>query len=161
MQLVVFSDFQCHFCTELSSVLNKVRAEFPNDVMLAYRYFPVESHERAIPAAVAAECAAEQGAFWKYHDELYAAGADLSDAALASLAGKLGLDQPRFLECQRSGRARAVVEASRADAIASGLEGAPALFLNGKLIGGKIDYERLSGKIRAALASPAKEGKDK
>ena len=155
VQLVVFSDFQCHFCTELSFVLKRVRAEFPNDVLLAYRYFPVESHERAIPAAIAAECAAEQGAFWKYHDELYAAGGDLSDSALTSIAGKLGLDQPRFLECQRSGRARAVVEANRADAIASGLEGAPALFLNGKMIGGMIDYEHLSGKIRAALVLAA------
>ena len=152
VQLVVFSDFQCHFCTELSSVLKRVRGEFPNDVLLAYRYFPVESHERAMPAAVAAECAAEQGAFWKYHDELYAGRVDLSDSALASIASKLGLDQQRFLECQHSGRARAVVEASRADAIANGLEGTPALFLNGKMIGGMIDYAHLSGKIREALA---------
>ena len=154
VQLVVFSDFQCHFCTELSFVLKRVRAEFPNDVLLAYRYFPVESHERAIPAAIAAECAAEQGAFWKYHDELYAAGGDLSDSALTAIADKLGLDRQRFLECQSSGRARAVVQASRVDAIADGLEGAPALFLNGKRIGGMIDYEHLSGKIRAAIALP-------
>ena len=152
VQLVVFSDFQCHYCAELSSVLKRARSEFPNDVMVAYRYFPIEEHERAFPAALAAECAGEQGAFWEYHDKLYAGG-DLSDAGLVSIAGALGLDQGRFMECRNSGRARAVVEASRADAVASGLEGAPALFLNGKMIGGMIAYERLESKIKAELAA--------
>ena len=63
----------------------------------------------------------------------------------------LGLDQQRFVECRSSGRAQSVVEASRDDAIASGLEGTPALFLNGKRIGGMIGYEQLSKKIRDAL----------
>ena len=150
VQLVVFSDFQCHFCAELASVLKRARSEFPNDVMVAYRYFPIEEHERAMPAAVAAECAAEQGAFWEYHDKLYAGG-DLSDSALASIAGALGLDQGRFAECRSSGRARAVVEASRADAVANGLEGTPALFLNGKMIGGMVDYAGLAARIKEEL----------
>ena len=154
VRLVVFSDFQCHFCRELAPVLKRARKEFPNDVMVAYRYFPIEEHERALPAAVAAECASEQGAFWEYHDRLYAGG-DLSDAALASIAGALGLDQGRFMECRNSGRARAAVEASRADAAASGLEGTPALFFNGKRIGGMIDYGHLAARIKEALRASA------
>ncbi len=155
VQLVVFSDFQCHFCRELASVLKRARAEFPNDVMVAYRYFPIEEHERALPAAIAAECASEQGAFWEYHDNLYAGG-DLGDATLTAIAVALGLNEGRFAECRNSGRARAVVEASRANAAASGLEGAPALFLNGKRIGGMIDYDRLATRIREALRISSK-----
>ena len=151
VQLVVFSDFQCHFCRELSAVLQRVRADFPDDVMLAYRYFPVESHPRAVPAAIAAECAAEQGAFWEYHDRLYANGGDMSDARLLALAGELKLDSGKFAECRNSERARGVVEASRANAIQSGLEGAPALFLNGKVIGGMIAYEQLAARIKEEL----------
>ena len=151
VQLVVFSDFQCDFCRKLSPVLKRVRADFPNDVMLAYRYFPVESHPRAVPAAIAAECAAEQGLFWEYHDRLYAANGDLSDSHLSAIANEVGLDQTKFLECRASGRARSAVESSRGDAIASGLEGAPALFLNGKMIGGMIDYEALAARIKKEL----------
>ena len=153
VQLVVFSDFQCPFCKELAAVLKKVRADYPADVMLAYRYFPIESHPRALPTAIAAECAAEQGAFWEYHDKLYAEAGNLGDARLTAIATAVNLDEGKFLECRNSGRARNVVEASRADAIASGLEGAPALFLNGKRIGGMIDYEHLAGQIREALRS--------
>jgi protein-disulfide isomerase/uncharacterized membrane protein len=155
VQLVVFSDFQCDFCRKLSPVLKRVRAEFPNDVMLAYRYFPVESHPRAIPAAVAAECAAEQGLFWEYHDRLYGANGDLGDDHLAAIAKEVGVDQEKFRECRASSRARSTVESSRDDAIANGLEGAPALFLNGKMIGGMIDYEPLAARINDALRDAA------
>ena len=151
VQLVVFSDFQCQFCRELSAVLKRIRADFPDDVMLAYRYFPVESHPRAVPAAIAAECAAEQGAFWEYHDRLYADGGDMSDARLVAIAEALKLDQGRFSECRNSDHAREAVEMSRSNAIKSGLEGAPALFLNGKLIGGKNDYDSLAARIRGEL----------
>ncbi len=154
VQLVVFSDFQCEFCKGLATVLKKIRADFPNDVMLAYRHFPVESHARAVPAAIAAECAAEQGAFWEYHDKLNAEGGDLGDTRLAAIAAGLKLDQAQFEECRKSDRARAAVEASRADAAASGLEGVPALFLNGNRVTGAIDYERLASRVRQALESP-------
>ena len=151
VQLVVFSDFECQHCADLSSVLTRARAEFPKEVMVAFRQFPIERHQHALPAAIAAECAAEQGKFWEYHDKLHAQRGDLSDAAIASIATALNLDEARFRECQASGRARAAVEASRADAIKNGLEGVPALFLNGKKIGGMIEYEHLAEKIRGAL----------
>ena len=153
VQLVIFSDFECHFCKELSAVLHRVRADFPKDVMVAYRYFPVESHPRAIPAAIAAECASEQGAFWEYHDKLYAGGGDLSDSRLDAIAGELKLDRGKFTECRNSGRARAIVESSRADAVKSGMEGAPALFMNGRRIGGMIDYEKLAARIQGELSA--------
>ncbi len=151
VQLVVFSDFECHFCKELSAVLHRVRADFPEDVMVAYRYFPVESHPRAIPAAIAAECASEQGAFWEYHDRLYTGGGDLSDSRLDAIAGELKLDRGKFAECRNAGRARVLVETSLGDAIKSGLEGAPALLMNGRKIGGMIDYEKLAAQIQDEL----------
>jgi protein-disulfide isomerase len=147
VRLVVFSDFQCQFCAQLAPVLKRVREEFPNDVLVAYRYFPLESHPRAIPAAIAAECAAEQGAFWDYHDRLFAEGGDLSDARLLALAASLQLDEGKFRECLNSGRAKGVIEASYADAVKSGLEGAPALFLDGNRIGGVVSYEALAPQL--------------
>jgi protein-disulfide isomerase len=147
VRLVVFSDFQCQFCAQLAPVLKRVREEFPNDVLVAYRYFPLESHARAIPAAIAAECAAEQGAFWDYHDRIFAEGGDLSDARLLALATSMGLDKQKFRECLDSGRGKNVVEASYRDAIESGLEGAPALFLDGRRIDGALAYETLAPQI--------------
>jgi protein-disulfide isomerase len=151
VQLVVFSDFQCQFCAQLAPVLGRVREEFPNDVLVAYRYFPLETHSRAIPAAIAAECAAEQGAFWDYHDRLFAEGGDLSDARLLSLATSLQLDEGKFRECLNSERAKRAVDASYQDAVKSGLAGAPSLFLNGDQIGGVVTYDALAPQLRERI----------
>lgn len=151
VRLVVFSDFQCQFCAQLAPVLKRVRAEFPNDVLVAYRYFPLEVHPRAIPAAIAAECAAEQGAFWEYHDRLFTDGGDLRDTQLLALAASLRLDEGEFRECLNSARAKGVVEASFQDAVKSGLEGAPSLFLDGNRIGGVVTYEALAPLLKEQI----------
>ena len=155
VQLVVFSDFQCRFCTDLAAVLKRIRTEFPEKVLVAYRYFPIESHDRAMPAAIAAECAAEQGKFWEYHDGLFADPGDLTDSTLSSLAMMIGLDLDRFRQCQNSGRAREVVEISRKEAEDLGLEGAPIIALNGRIIGGMITYEKLVEEVLEALKTGA------
>ena len=158
VRLVVFSDFQCRVCAQLAPVLAQIRKEFPNDVMLAYRCFPLEEHARAVPAAIAAECADEQGKFREYHDRLFAEGGDLSDAKLLGIAQAVGLDVKRFEEGLQSARARQAVEASRKDADDAGLDGAPALFLNGKLVGGMIDHAKLAALVAEKLRAESAPG---
>lgn len=151
VQLVVFSDFACDYCVKLAPVLEKVRADFPKEVLVAFRPYPLDANPRARPAAIAAQCAAEQGAFWKYHDRLFAARGDLSDERLTAIAREAGLDMEKFAACLQGDASRQIVEASYAEAVRLGIEGAPALFLNGTLIGGYVDYETLAQRIRAAL----------
>jgi predicted DsbA family dithiol-disulfide isomerase len=155
VQIIVFSDFECHFCAELATVLKRIRAEFPDKVLVGYRYFPIESHARAVPAAIAAECAAEQGKFWEYHDKLFAERGDLSDAVLLNAALAIGLDRDQFVRCQSAGLAREVVENSRKEAEELGLEGAPTIALNGRVIGGMVSYEKLVAEVRKALNTAA------
>ena len=151
VQLVVFSDFQCDYCARLAAVLRQIREEFPREVLVAYRSFPLEAKPRSVPAAVAAECAAEQGAFWPYHDALFTNGGDLSDARLRAVAAEIGLDAEKFQACLASDKARRTVEASAADAVNLGLEGTPALFLNGTMIGGFVEHDALVRRIRQIL----------
>ncbi|MEP6667764.1 MAG: vitamin K epoxide reductase family protein [Chthoniobacter sp.] len=157
VQLVVFSDFQCGFCRQLAPVLKQLHGEFPQDVSIVFRHFPLEGHPRAFPSAIAAECAAEQGHFWEYHDKLFAEGGNLSDAKLLDLALSLGLDQPRFTACLQSDRPRKVVEANRRDAQQLDLPGAPAVFLNGRRLEGPLTYENLARRIKEALPAPPRD----
>ncbi len=151
VQVAVFSDFQCPFCRLLEPTLLRIRQRFPQDVVLVFRSFPLDVHPRAFPAAEAAECAAEQGKFWEYHDQLFAAGEDLSDARLTAFAGAVGLDTARFAECLKSGRMKSRVEASRREAMSHGLEGVPALFINGHRVEDGLDYEHLAKRIEKLI----------
>jgi protein-disulfide isomerase len=151
VELVVFSDFTCKFCIELAQVLKKVREKFPTEVLVAHRDFPLGDSGAGFTAAVAGRCAAEQGAFWAYHDRLFAESGVLPEEKLLSIAMELGLDGPRFTQCLHSEKAKAAVIASSREALDIGVPGSPALFLNGVLIGGLVDYATLEKKVREEL----------
>jgi protein-disulfide isomerase len=73
VKIVVFSDFQCPFCSTFHQTLQRVRARHPERVAVAYRHLPLDAiHPHARVAGLAAECAGEQGRFESYADLLFA-----------------------------------------------------------------------------------------
>lgn len=152
VQFVVFSDFTCKFCVDLAGVLQTMRRQFPREILVAYRAYPLDDAGPGFAAAVAAHCAAEQGMFAAYHDRLFAERGLVREARLEAIAGELGLDLERFRECRHSEQARLAVAASVRAAAALGVKGAPTLFLDGMAIGGMVDAPSLERQIRARLA---------
>lgn len=71
VRMVVFSDFQCPFCAAAVEEIDRLSHESDGRITVVFRHFPIESiHPHAFAAAVAAECAGEQGRFRAYHDAL-------------------------------------------------------------------------------------------
>ena len=67
------------------------------DVRYVWRHLPLSDvHPQAQLAALAAETAAEQGAFWEMHDLLLDHQDALRPSDLARYTGELGLDLERF-----------------------------------------------------------------
>ncbi len=68
-----FSDFQCPFCKQWTDQnIARVRQELGDSVAFAFLNFPItQIHANAGNAALAAQCAAEQGKFWPMHDLLF------------------------------------------------------------------------------------------
>lgn len=134
--IVEFSDFECPYCSRVLPTLEQVMARYPEDVRLVYRNFPLRSHSRAGPAAEAALCAEEQGQFWAYHDKLFANARALSDEQLKSYAQELGLDMPAFEQCYDERRFADQVANDVQEALAAGVSGTPAFFINGVSLSG-------------------------
>jgi protein-disulfide isomerase len=116
-------------------------------------------------AAEAAECAAQQGAFWEMHDALFNSQADWSgkDDAVQTfekLAGDLGLDQAEFNSCLEGGKAQAEVTAEYQEGIAAGVTGTPAFQINGAALSGAQPFAAFQQMIDYFLAggeSPSME----
>ena len=106
---------------------------FGTQVNFTYRHFPVIS-EHGVEAAMAAQCAAQQGAFWKYHDFLYEQAQGLTESELAHYAMDLGLDIQAFEACLQSEEMRDYVERDKRSALREGARGTPAFFVNGQLV---------------------------
>ena len=104
--IIEYGDFQCPYCSIASQNLKALLEEYPEDVKLVYRHFPLASiHPNAILATQASEAAGLQGddAFWAMHDLLYATQADWSSLSIEDFgswlidqAADLGLDSTQF-----------------------------------------------------------------
>ena len=123
-------------------------------VRFEYRDYAFRGPE-ALRAAEAAACAADQGAFWQYHDTLFLnqGGPNrFSDARLKQMAETIGLDTAAFNSCLDSGEKRAEVEASIADGQAQGVDSTPTVFIDGVEVEDWFDFNALSQAIEDALA---------
>ncbi len=149
--VLVYGDFECPYCARAEGLLDTLRAE-RDDLRVAYRHYPlVRVHPHAQLAAEAAEAAGAQGKFWPMHDALTAHHDALDRARIEALAADLGLDLGLLGEQLDT---HAFAESVRADyrsGVQSGVDGTPALFLNGQRYEGRL---RL-GPLRAAVEAAA------
>ena len=149
--ILEWSDFQCPFCREAQPVLGRLLAEFPEQVRLVFKDFPLRSHELAVPAALAARCASAQGRFWEYHDLLFVAQPAFARDALVGYARRLGLDESRFTECLDAARLQEDVMADQSEGRAAGVRATPTFFVNGQKIEGALPIEEFRAAVRRAL----------
>lgn len=150
--IVEYSDFQCPFCARFHNTMNQIMAEYPEDVRWVYRHFPIDSiHPLARELAEASECAADQGKFWEYNDEVYANQQGISGSSAVSFASNIGLDMDKFNNCLDSGKYSEEVKADQSEGQSYGVTGTPGSFINGQALGGAAPYAQLKQMIDGIL----------
>ena len=168
--IIEYSDFECPFCGQYArEIFPRLDGDYVKSGKVRYyfRDLPLPSHPRALPAALAARCAGEQGKFWEMHDSLFADQAALSPADLSRRAQALGLDEAKLGECIASGKYRENIRRSAAGAARMGLNGTPAFFLgvvdasgntvrSSKVIMGAEGYDAFKSALDELLAAPKK-----
>ncbi len=152
--IVEFSDFECPFCGRFySQTYGLIEQNYINTgkANIVFRDFPLSFHQQATPAALAAECADDQGKFWEYHDLIFENQGALSDASYTAWAQQLGLDMNEFDSCYTSRKHLAEVQEDFQEGGALGITGTPGFFVNGRLISGAQPYSVFEAAIEAAL----------
>src|SRR5919107_2193354 len=151
LELVMYGDFQCPYCTAAQGPVRRVRERLGDELRFAFRHFPIEElHPDARRAAEASEAAAAQGAFWAMHDALYASGGRLHEDEIVATAAALGLDSGRLRAELRAGTHAARVVRDREGGVRSGVTGTPSFFANGRLVAGAFDAGSLIEAIRSS-----------
>jgi protein-disulfide isomerase len=155
VEVVIFSDFECPFCRRAEANFTRLFSRFADDVRFVWRHYPLSSHQRARPAAEAAQCAHDQGRFWTYHDALFAEATQLHTAGLTAVAAIAGLDVDEFARCVTSGRHASAVGLDSDAGTRAGVTGTPTVFVNGIAIVGAQSYEVYEKAIVEELARAA------
>lgn len=154
--LIQYADLQCPFCQRHVATMEKALVDYPLDVRVVFRHYPLSAiHPEAQKAAEATECAAKLGgeeSFWKMHDKIFANQSSMSNTFFISTAFDLGINEAVFTQCLNSGEMAGRVNADVLSGTAAGVEGTPATFVNGTLVSGSVPYEQLKEVIESARA---------
>ena len=102
--ILEFTDLQCPYCAQFAlETLPLLKQRYVDKGLLRIVSYdlPLNLHAYALPAAVAARCAGEQGHFWDYRDALFRGQAHLATAPYDQLARNFGMDVAAFLRLPR------------------------------------------------------------
>jgi len=153
--VVYFGDYQCPYCRMMAPRLDSLHAEFPAEVVIVHRHWPLPNHSAAYSAARAAECAGAQGHFATYNTLLYSGDAWMEDFGLfehLAVEAKVE-DIEAFRECVMESKP---VESIERDILAVrelGGRGTPTILINDKLQRTLPTLEDLRTMVREAAGS--------
>jgi protein-disulfide isomerase len=155
--IVEFSDFECPYCSGLLPTLKRVEDTYKDKIRIVYRQFPLNNiHPNAQKAAEASLCANEQDKFWQLHDAMFADQRNLTVNDLKAKASAVSMNAATFATCLDSGKHAAAVRSSLEEGNRLGVDGTPALFVNGRYLGGNQPYDAIAKVIEDELARMGK-----
>ncbi len=149
--VLMYGDFECPYCARAHGFLGTLSAELGDSLRIAYRHYPlVRVHPHAQLAAEASEAAGAQGQFWSMHDALSEHHGALDQDRIDTLAADLGLDMETFREHLDTHAFADRVRADFKSGVRSGVDGTPALFINGQRYEGRLRLDPLREAIETA-----------
>lgn len=152
--IVEFSDYQCPFCKRaFDDAVKQIREKYiaNGKVRLVYRDYPLDFHQYALPAAMAAECADDQGKYFEMHDKLFENQQALTDDDLIKYANEIGLKEAEFTKCFKDQKYKDEVLNDLKDGQKAGVGGTPAFFINGTVIEGAQPFSAFEKIIEEEL----------
>lgn len=133
--LVMFSDFECPYCTNAIQIVNRLEKEYEGRLRFVYKAFPIDRHPYAMLGALMGYSALEQNKFWPFHDLLYS-GRALDEDVLAEYATRAGLNLATVDEELENLRYGANLQRDLRQAKRLDVRSTPTFFINGRpLIG--------------------------
>jgi protein-disulfide isomerase len=156
--LVEYGDYQCPTCKAYHPITMELLSRYGGKLKFEYHHYPLISiHPNAMPAALAAEAAADQGKFWEMHDLLFEyqeewSGNPNAEAQFLQYALRLGLDSNRFMQSMRSPdtQSRVLADVTRGNAF---VQGTPTFLINGQMVHELVGLNGLAEMIDRHLQS--------
>jgi protein-disulfide isomerase len=156
--VVIFSDFQCPYCSRVEPTLDQVRQTYGSDkVRMVWKNNPLPFHQNAKPAAEAAMgvfALAGNDAFWKFHDTAFKNQGALSDDSYQKWATDAGI-KPADIGAYKAGLASHKwadkVDKDLSDGRTAGVQGTPSFFVNGVFINGAQPFDNFKKTIDQEL----------
>lgn len=157
--MVEFTDLQCPYCERAHAAMKEsLYKEYTQDqVRWVYKHFPLENHQWAEPAAVAAECAGGQNKemFWEMAEKFFKNASSVTPENVSVNAKKyakeLKLDETTFQTCLAEPAMLDRVRADKNEGMKAGVSSTPTIFINGRMMRGFRNFESIKRIIDEKL----------
>ncbi len=158
--IIAFIDYDSPSCNDfMRDTLPRLKMDYldPGTASLVIRNFPLEIHADALPLAIAATCADDQGKFWEMHDAIFAHDGAFTSAWMGETARHLGLDAASFAACNADPATASRIDEDVREAItAGGVSSVPTFFIDGRRLVGNRPYEEFTALIDRGAAQSGK-----
>ncbi len=147
MTLVVFTDFQCPYCSRFHGLSSDLLKAYPEKLKFVLKNYPLAFHQEAKPAAKAVLAAKEQGKYWEMVDAILKDNSALNAAKYEELAKSLGLNVDKFRKDlkEKDAQFEKFIQADMDLAAKINVRGTPAFYLNGRMA--QPDFEVMKKTI--------------
>ena len=147
-----YGDFQCPACGQAAPVVKELMEKYGEQVRWEFIHFPLTSiHAYAFNAAMASECAHDQGKFWEMHDIMFERQDSLTRSDIREYAEEIGLDIEVYDACFKSRAKSDLVRDDLADGKRLGVNSTPTFIVNNQRV---QDWTQLDS-ILTSLLTPA------
>ena len=167
VEIVEYGDFECGACAQFAIVTEPdIRTKLVQSGQARFRFmdFPLQMHQNAVPAHLAAACANDQGKFWEMHDQLFqnqhrwnGEATRNPKGAFESYAKAIGLDADAWESCYDERRHLSKIQASVAQGNQLRVNATPSFIIGGKLYSGALGYDKIKELVDAAAAMQKNE----
>lgn len=132
--------------------------QYPKQVKIVFKHFPLRNHAFAYKAAQAAVAAQQQGKFWPFHDLLFKQYSRINDQRIDEIGKLLKLDMSQFKKAMNAADTLTRINGDLANGREAGVGGTPTVFINGV----KLKNRTVAGFEQAiAEALGAKSGDER
>lgn len=158
--IVEFSDMQCPHCKQVAPVVETLLTQVP-EAHFVFQNFPLPNHDWAEKAAGYVECVgrSSKDGVWKFIQKTFEQQETITaanvDEKLKAIAMESGVDAEQTAACAVKPETKARIQDSVALGKSVGVNGTPAIFINGRMISGGAPAEVLKQMVdfQAAQAS--------
>ena len=169
IKIVVFSDFLCPWCKQVADIFQQNFPKWNDKVVVYYKSFPLDKfcnpsigktvHPGSCWMALGGVCAAEQGKFWEYHDQVYGdQPKNPSSPTVMRIAAQAGIDTVALKQCMMQTKNQGKVRSLITQAASLGVLGTPVIFINGHRLPRIAYFSYVLRKEAEHLGLPPLEG---
>jgi protein-disulfide isomerase len=125
-----------------------VLEQYPEDVKMIFKNYPLAYHAFSRKAAIAAAAAQRQGRFWEYHDLIFENYQHLDDQKFREIARELNLDMEKFEKDMNDPATSLRVDKDVQLGHSVGVRGTPTIFINGIISKARTleDFQAIVGR---------------